>query len=448
MTELTNKQHRTIDYQLRTIFSVKGLEASSMQAAKRLGLVYLHRELHLKDGRRVLLTDEGQASFSAILKIVQTSDGLDCSERSDIAGSLKSVLVDLISDGLMPENSRELITLLRARLSKLRARYWFAVPIHGVELLNLQSLRLGEFILAEPTSDLFAELGAKQQVDLGAADCVGRGPCLIGSVFGTQDFAKREFRLRAELVIGIISAVAAMSYEAGAAPFRITLEMSPEGAHSAARYVFWPEETGDVAHVRHWSDHQALRIDPELARYLEDTPYLRHAFAMTQRGDLSSLEQDILRGFFWYSDAQRDTVRVMQLIKYWSCAEAIFSGDGEAITKSVSEGVAGILVFGGFEFKRVDEYQNIVKTLSSIYGKRSKAVHGAHHDHVTRADISVLSQWTGYLLLGLLALVVEHGYTESIEVKAQTTRLAGVITRAKFRMSALGGDGSPNGKED
>lgn len=68
-----------------------------MQAAKRLGLAYLQRELVLKNGRRLLLTDEGQASFSSILKIVQTAADLHSSEPSDIALSLKSVLVAIAS---------------------------------------------------------------------------------------------------------------------------------------------------------------------------------------------------------------------------------------------------------------------------------------------------------------------------------------------------------------
>ena len=147
-----------------------------------------------------------------------------------------------------------------------------------------------------------------------------------------------------------------------------------------------------------------------------------------------------MRGLFWYSDAQRDTVTVIQLIKYWSCAEAIFSGNGQAITKSVSESVAGVLVFGGFNFKPVEEYDDIVRELIAIYAKRSKAVHDARHDHVTQRDIATLSQWTAYMLLDVLALVVESGYTAADQIKVPTQRLAGVMTRSRERTIMTGGD--------
>jgi len=83
------------------------------------------------------------------------------------------------------------------------------------------------------------------------------------------------------LAIGIMSVVAAMSYEAGATPFRITLEMSPEGARATARYVFWHEEKSDIKHVRYWSQHQTLQLEQEMADYLQTAPYLQHALALT-----------------------------------------------------------------------------------------------------------------------------------------------------------------------
>ena len=143
----------------------------------------------------------------------------------------------------------------------------------------------------------------------------------------------------------------------------------------------------------------------------------------------------MVRSFFWFSDAQRDTVPVMQLVKFWSCAEGFFSENGVEITKSVSEGVAGILVFG-VNFKSPDEYKDTVSKLAKMYALRSKAVHGAHHSHVTHSDIVRLSQYTGWMLLGIAGLIAENGYTKSEQVRSQTERLARQMK--KYRSKLLG----------
>lgn len=439
MVELNKKQHRTINYHLRALFDAKSFEPLTIDAARRAGLQYLTRELRLRTGHSLLLTDQGLASLRAINRVLQASDKYMHAEPTDVSNVLRRVFVDLLSDALMPDDSHELVALIEARLDRMRHRYWFAVPVNGIEFDGIEAVQLGALKLLRRSTDTLAALGATLSDKLDTATHLGKGSCLVGSVFGTEAYTKRKFRFSAELAIGIMSSVAAMSYEAGAAPFRITLEMSPEGARAAARYVFWHEEKSDITHVRDWSRHQTLRLGQEMADYLQTTPYLQHALALTQREDLTLLEQAIVRGLFWYSDAQRDAVSVMQLIKYWSCAEAIFSGDGRAITKSVSEGVAGVLVFGGFNFKPVEEYGEIVRELTAIYDKRSKAVHDARHDHVTQRDIATLSQWTAYMLLGVLALVVERGYTAVDQIKAQTQQLAEVMAQSRERAKMTGG---------
>lgn len=180
-----------------------------------------------------------------------------------------------------------------------------------------------------------------------------------------------------------------------------------------------------------WTEHQTLRLGKDLVDYLEGVSYIQHALGLGSRDDLSQLESALVRSLFWYSDAQRDNVHVMQLVKYWSCAESIFSSDGKSITRTVSEGVAASLCFGGFGFKRPEEFEGLVRQLVVMYEKRSKAVHEAQHSHVTWRDTATLSQWTAYIILAVLALIVEQGYKDVDEVRSQTRRLAGVMGRAR-----------------
>lgn len=440
MTALSKKQHREIDYHLRMLFGRKSFEPFTFEAARKLGQQYLSRELRLSDGRIFLLSNQGLTALRAIYRALEASNHFLHVEPSDISTALREVVARLLSDSLMPDNSLELVSLIEVRLDQMRHRYWFAVPVNGLEFDGIDAAQLGDLRLVKPSEGVLTALGATLSDGLDTAEQLGARPCLVGNVYGTEAYAKRQFQFRAELAIGVVAVVAAMSYEAGAAPFRIVLEMSPDGARSGARYVFWHEDKPDVTHVYGWSQRQTLRLGPEMADYLQTAPYIQHALKLAQRDDLSLLEEAIVRGLFWYSDAQRDTATVMQLVKYWSCAEAIFSGDGQAITKTVSEGVAGVLVFGGFNFKPVEEYGDVVRELTAMYAKRSKAVHDARHDHVTRRDIETLSQWTAYMLLGVVALAVEQGYSASDQIKAQTQRLAGVMMRARERVTTARAD--------
>lgn len=423
MAVIAAKQHRKLNHLLQAMFSVKSFEPDSIDAARRLGLKYLHHELRLNNGRTVLLTDRGLRTLEEIDGILRAANLAEHAQLWDFSNALRQTLTDLLSEGKMPDDSHELISLVRDRVERMRHRYWYVVPVNGIELKSIDRVQLDEMMLIKPTEEELERLGAKPGEDFKISDALGRAPCLIGSVYGTESYAKREFRFRADMTIGVVAAVAAASYERGSVPFRITLEMTASGAHAVARYAHWNDDNPSITWVRDWSEHQLLKIDRDMADYLESSPYIQHAFGLANRNDLSPLEETLVRAFFWFSDAQRDTVPVMQLIKFWSCAEGFFSERGVDITKSVSEGVASVLVFG-VNFKSPEEYKATVSELAEMYALRSKAVHGAHHDHVTRADITRLSQYTAWMLLGIAGLIAENGYTRPEEVRSQAERLA------------------------
>jgi hypothetical protein len=249
-------------------------------------------------------------------------------------------------------------------------------------------------------------------------------------VYGSEEFARREFKFRTDVVIGVLAAVAAACFEQGANPFRITSETVASGVRSARRGMYWRDDGSEVTWTRSVMEHQNFQIDFQMAEFLQKAGYVTHALALAARSDLSDLEQALIRGFFWFADAQRDTLRVMQLVKYWSCAEVVFSGDGKGITKAVSEGVASVLV-GGIQKEPPERYRELVSTLTKLYELRCKAVHDARHDHVTYQDVATLSGWTGWMLLGVAGLIHEQNYTSADEVRQQAIRLANAFKSMK-----------------
>lgn len=152
------------------------------------------------------------------------------------------------------------------------------------------------------------------------------------------------------------------------------------------------------------------------------------ALAILQASDRTELEEAISRAVYWYSDAHRDPVLVMKLVKYWSCVEAFFSFENQKITHAVSAGLASILVFGGFRFVPPSEYSTLKKQITNLYSLRSRAVHRGSHQHTTEEDVAQFSQWVSWMIISMVVLV-EQGYTTLKEVKAQIDRLDGLEKR-------------------
>ncbi|URI05922.1 HEPN domain-containing protein [Aquincola tertiaricarbonis] len=138
----------------------------------------------------------------------------------------------------------------------------------------------------------------------------------------------------------------------------------------------------------------------------------------------TALEESIARGFHWFADAHRDPVPVMQFVKYWSCIETFFAIDQDDITRSLSIGVAAVLVFGGYEFVAREQYGSLKKRVAALYAMRSQAVHRASRNHIAERDVGELSRYAAQLLINMVSFV-EDGYREPGEIKQHCLRLDG-----------------------
>jgi hypothetical protein len=440
MAVLDRKQLRTLEYLLRQLYAPASFHRVSVETVREKGFGLLQYELELRGGRTLYLSQRGFDTLREIVAILVKAQLVPCVEPDDVFVATRRVIGDLLADGLQPD-ATELPTLTQSALEGLRDTYWFAVPVNGLELKDMDRLVLGDLTLVNPTATALEEFGAVLSDAEDIAQSLGRFPCLIGRAFGSEPFAQQAFRSRADLSIGVVAVLAAAMLDRGAVPFRVTLGMTSSGSPGVARYARWSDHRSTVTWFRGWMEHPPIPIDRRIADHIETDPYLQHALRLGARDDLSELEQSLVRALFWFADAQSDTVAVMQLVKFWSCAEVIFASEREHITKSVSEGVAGAIVFCGFDFGADDAYDDLRRQLTALYGKRSKAVHGARHDHVTKGDISRLSKWSARMLHGVIALVVHHGWTTTQQVQRYLQQMVEETSAAKVDTSIMGKSG-------
>ena len=140
-----------------------------------------------------------------------------------------------MSRNLQPEDAKEFLGLLAEQVKAKTDEYTFVVPIVGIELEEVEELKLGSIkVVAACVGFLDAARIEHDHANIPKIiEMTNQRLWLVGSTRGTLKVATEKFRNKAELAAGLLAAHAAARYEGGASAFRIGIVMKPE--HSYAR---------------------------------------------------------------------------------------------------------------------------------------------------------------------------------------------------------------------
>lgn len=425
---LNRKQARTIERALSRLVGDKSfIDVRSIEDLK--GVTITH-ELHLPDGRMKMLSNSGLEQLEILVSTVHDADSFrGLADYADLWHASKKTFAELSAANLMAETAQEWLGSLSARLApEIRSRT-FAVPFVGLELKGIDELALGPYKIIRPSISFLDQAG----VDHSWTDVPSKLQSyrywelwLTGSALGTHRVAESRIRTQSVLVAGLIAVVAAAMLPNGATKLFISPNMTGHDTDGRATWFSWGEAGSDFALHSSGLRGSPLPIDANLRNQFGDARYITTAMRIFQSESRTPLEDAVVRGFHWFADAHRDPTQVMQLVKYWSCIETLFSSDQEDITRSLSVGVASVLVFGGYGFAKVDDYQGLKKRVAKLYALRSRAVHRASRNHVKVRDVAELSRFTGQLLLNALSFI-EDGYQTPAEIKAHSQRIDALV---------------------
>lgn len=398
-----------------------------------LKVVTFGRLLQLTNNRAAHVTDHGMAQVKQVVNTtVEAAPFADLVEYADVWSASWKTLEELISIGKMAESAQEWLDLISARITPQIHLHHIIVPFVGVEFKDIEELVLGSFKLLHPSVRHLETMGVNYRwVDVPKiiAGYRDRELWLYGCARGTSRVAKRRFRTQADLVAGLLAVAVAVMAKSGATRFFIGPNMSGHDSLGDATWFSWDESPKFTIH-RSGIRGIPFEIDPGLRDQLYQASVIGTAMRIFETDDRTPLEETISRGFHWFADAHRDPTLVMQFVKYWSCIEAFFSTSDTNITKSLSVGVAAVLVFGGFEFVPRANYSNLKKRMSRLYALRSRAIHRASRGHITESDVSELSRYAAQLLINAVAFV-EQGYREPDEIKRLSMRLDEQVERGR-----------------
>jgi hypothetical protein len=435
MATLIEKDKRTVQFAVSRLFSDKSIFVPTSISDFRSIPPHHHfsRTINLTNDRTVFLTDSGHKHFCSVVDVMERSKHFSgLADRSDIWSAWHKVVGSWISNNLIPEHAEEVVQAIDELVTQEIDDYTFLVPLFGIELEDIDSFPIGSMtILRMPIEAFDSAKVTHDHVDLPDLlniykDCLW----LKGTSRGTPQVAQQNFSEQAISTVGMLAIAAAALYERGANSFRIGVVMTPEDANGRSVWFSWGEKTRTLTTHYKFPKGQPFPINTALSDEADIARMLYRGFSILQTNNRTQLEEAIAKAVYWYSDAQRDSVMVMRLVKYWSCVEAFFSFEKEEITHAVSTGLSSILVFGGFRFVPPSEYNVLKNKISNLYSLRSRAVHRGAHQHITEQEVAQFSQWVAWLIISMVALV-ELGYTKLHEVRTQTERLDAIAKRSK-----------------
>ena len=408
MKNLSPRERRRVWAYAVGLFKPKSLFVPQSIEEWRAVTDLLSRELRLTNHHEVLLTDEGLDLFRrtvALLDEFDFSGGL--AAYSDVSSACRRVLQGCLSDGMMPEDGVEFLKLVADQLDPEIATHTYIVPLFGVELDGIDEVALGSLTIRRPSKELVTQLGIQhsdERLDL-AIEQMKPYMWMMGTAHGTAAVSKERFVARCQLACGLLAIVVASMYERGAHGFRIGVITTPEEGHGHAISLSWTDAKPELNIHSKFVRAQPFKINANLAAGIGQSPVGRIALSVLDAANRTALEAAWVKAVFWYSDAHRDRAPVMRLLKFWSCAEAFFSGDRNDITESVSFGLTASLVYRTEPFVDPCEFEGLKKRLKRMYAQRSDATHQASHSHVSDKDVADLSQWIAWMLFSMVAFI-------------------------------------------
>jgi Apea-like HEPN len=407
-TGLTSKQIGVLNRCIREFFSKRAVEANRIEKQKELrfpDLLTRWISIDAKRGFMILLSDAGNAAHDRIVDSLHDAAIFgDDATRSDIWSAVRKTLESCIANKLMPEDSKELVDMIKARVSPQVRRYTFVAAVRGIALKGVKAMPLGLVSIVQSPEDYVLSAGVKMRDDLSALmKPLHSYPCIVGTFKGTFEAAKRKFSEQAHLTAAMLSVSVGEAFEYGATNCRVAALIDRPVSGSLMLFLHWDDVDKSLGWTRNAGFGIPYTLDKERVDTLLTPGPFTYAFKVFQNRQRTDLEEAIAKAVYWYGDAQLDPLRVGQFVKYWSCIESFFTQGELDITETLALGMVVVLTFGHLQYLDRADYKANKATLKKLYAKRSRAVHSASYSHITGADVALLSQWTAWLIFNVIS---------------------------------------------
>lgn len=420
----TKKTERKAKSDLSKVLSPKSHMTAIEVYRETGGMEHLFREIKKPNGRDVYLTKDANASFLNLVDFLcKCLPSANVVGRNDIYTACKVIIGGLCEAGVKESDVQAFIDSVELEVLTKIESYKFYATLDGLRFDDFEELKVGRVTLQEPSLKVLQDSDAYEEMRESIWKRMGQALWISEEFVGSRELCQERFFESVKLICGLLSMSLAVGGEWGVIGRRLMpcIEGLARPAHSS-----WFSISTESNMLCSSSSSNFNRLQPVKKAVVVDLlerDWFNNLVRIIQGDAKTDLEQAVRRGVYWYFDAQLDGSLEMQLVKFWSCIECIFSfmNDGQT-TKSIRNGMTGMFIGGGYQLVSIEDMASLRSDIRRLYKLRCGAVHDAKHSHVTERDVGTISKWAAWVMIEVAGLAA-FGVKTRKEVKIQTDYL-------------------------
>jgi len=400
----------------------------------------------IKIGKNILhLSEAGRKAITSMLDVLCTLPDIEkVHTRQDVYECLlkeyETTLNRTAETKLLDEIHEFLPRLLSALKFRIRRRRFYA-RITGIRLEGLDRLEIGRVVLRPCNegfkTDLRSSISQKEadHFDTTVVPFIEKnfenGLILEGEYEADAKKSEQLFDIDCRMAISLLRFILCSW-----APEKIHLIKAPLRLWADApsdRQTMLSTDTATGQITLHWRsnvDTKGPLLNPENLEILRRDWFWDDFCKILAMDDRNELEDIIVNGIKWIGDAQDDSDTASAFVKYWTCLEGAFSRDtGKTDAKDeislsdrLARSISVVLVFGGYQFYKAEEFDKLFANVKQLYAIRSAVIHRGRSKRLTGTRLAEICAYAVYVIFTLLGLR-SRGYTTTQGIWKQTERI-------------------------
>ncbi|ENT5423170.1 HEPN domain-containing protein [Pseudomonas aeruginosa] len=424
--EMSAKKRRTVEADLTALLKPTAW-MPKLQAYKTLDLIErLRREIRTPGGHSLYFSEKGLESF---LRLSDTMEEVLPSrsvlEPQNIHVACKTALGHLREQDTPSRDIVSYMTEVDRIAQESISTHRFYTSLAGLEFDGVDEFSIGYLSIQRPDLDVLKSCVAYDDLVTSTWKQMQQGLWVTAEVAGSFEYAERRFFDDVKNACGLLAVSFTTVLERGGAAVRLIPSMDGRFKPGAVSWFSFSTTLKVLRATTNMVGFQRLTFGEEHKSGLLSCDWYHDLVRITQNSKGSDAELAVRRAIYWFFDAQTDTSPEMQLVKFWSCIECIFSIGKSDTTKKIKRGVTAILTYGQYRFSETSNWKRLEKEIGHLYDLRCGAVHMAEHSHVKAEHVTTLSKWAAWVLLEVVQLITD-GFDTRVKIKAEVDRVHGL----------------------
>lgn len=424
--EIPSKKRRAAEFDLATLLKPKEL-MPELQAVRTLDFMErLRREVKTPGGHSLYFSEKALESFLRLSDTVEEFlPSRSRLEPQDLYSACKAALGRLYEEDTP---SREIVSFL-ATVEEIATEsistHRLYTSLVGLEFEGIDEFSIGYLSIQKPDFETLKSCVANDSLVNSTWKQMQHGLWVTAEVTGSHEYAERRFFDDVKIACGLLAVSFTTVLERGGAAVRLIPSMDSRFRPGAVSWFSFPIESKVLRTTTNMAGFRRLTFNEQHKSGLLSCDWYQHLVRIIQNGKETDAELAVRRGIYWFFDAQTDTSPEMQLVKFWSSIECIFSIGKEDTTKKIKRGLTVILTYGCYGFSDTANWGRLETDIGLLYDLRCGAVHDARHNHVKAEHVTTVSKWAAWVMLEVTKLIA-GGFDTRIKIKAEVDRVYGL----------------------